>query len=90
MKAFEFGFTLTRQSIESGDTIVELSNRGEEDLHLQRIEGGPEYEVADTAPSSYSRLRFVTEPGRYRLWCSLADHAERGMDTTVEVTAPGP
>jgi len=92
VKAFEFGFTLSRQSLESGDTIVELSNRGEDehDLHLQRIEGGPEYEIADTAPSSYSRLRFVTEPGTYRLWCSLADHAERGMDTTVEVTAAGP
>lgn len=91
MKAFEFGFTLSRQSIESGDTIVELNNRGEDehDLHLQRLEGGPEYEVGDTAPSSFSRLRLATQPGTYRLWCSLADHAELGMDTTVEVAAPG-
>jgi plastocyanin len=91
VKAFEFGFTLSRQSIAAGDTIVELNNRGEDehDLHLQQIDGGPEYEVGDTAPSTYSRLRLVTEPGQYRLWCSLLDHAELGMDTTIDVTSPG-
>lgn len=91
VRAFEFGFTLTRQSIKSGDTIVELNNRGEDehDLHLQRLEGGPEFKIDDTAPLSYNRLRFTTEAGTYRLWCSLPEHAERGMDTTVQVTAVG-
>ena len=89
VKAYEYGFTLSRTSLNAGDTIVELSNRGEDEhnLHLQRIGGGSETVIPDTAPLTYERARFETEPGTYRLWCSLPSHAELGMDTTVPVTA---
>jgi hypothetical protein len=72
--------------------VVELSNRGEDEhnLHLRRLPGGPEYAVDTTAPLSYNRVRLETMAGSYRLWCSLPGHAERGMDTTVEVTGRSP
>ena len=87
VKAFEWGFTLSRTSLAAGDTVVELSNRGEDEhnLHIQKVTGGTETVIPDTMPSTYQRVRFHTQPGTYRLWCSLPAHAERGMDTTIDV-----
>lgn len=87
VKAWEFGFTLSRKELDAGDTIIELNNQGEDDhnLHIQRIEGGDELSTPDTVPGQTSLLRFTTTPGTYRLWCSLPTHSERGMETTLEV-----
>lgn len=87
VKAYEYGFTLSRTSLAAGDTVVELSNRGEDEhnLHIQRVSGGSETVIPDTAPSTYDRARFNTQPGTYRLWCSLPTHADLGMDTTLTV-----
>ncbi|MBK5233558.1 MAG: hypothetical protein JJE13_11325 [Thermoleophilia bacterium] len=88
VKAYEYGFTLSRTSLAAGDTVVELSNRGEDEhnLHIQKVSGGTETVIPDTAPSTYDRARFTTQPGTYRLWCSLPTHAELGMDTTFVAT----
>lgn len=88
VNAFEFYFILSTRTIGSGDTIAELNNRGEDphDLHVSRLDGGDEVAVPETAPSTHERVRFITEPGTYRLWCSLPFHAERGMDATFEAT----
>jgi len=88
VKAYEYGFTLSGTSLVAGDTVVELSNRGEDEhnLHIQKVGGGPETVISDTAPSTYERARFDTQPGTYRLWCSLPTHAELGMDTTFVAT----
>ncbi|MBN8867415.1 MAG: hypothetical protein J0H98_07660 [Solirubrobacterales bacterium] len=90
VKSYEFGFTLSAKQLRAGDTIVELSNQGEDahNLHLQRLDGGDELATPDLDPAGTSRLRLTTVPGSYRLWCSLPTHAARGMDTTVTVTAP--
>ena len=87
VKAFEFGFILSTTSLAPGDTIAELNNSGEDphDLHIQQVEGGPETVFPETLPSTFNRVRFETETGTYRLGCSLPFHAERGMDTSIEV-----
>lgn len=88
--AYEFYFILSATSLVAGDTIAELNNRGEDphDLHIARLDGSAEVAIPETLPSTYARVRFNTEPGTYRLWCSLPFHAERGMDATFEVTEP--
>ena len=88
--AFEFYFILSATTLRAGDTIAELNNRGEDphDLHISRLDGSGEVSIPETLPSTYARVRFNTEAGTYRLWCSLPFHAERGMDATFEVTAP--
>ena len=91
VKAFEYGLILSAGSIESGDTIVELSNRGEDahDLHIARIDdsdGSSEKAVPLTSPSTFNRIRFDTAPGTYRLWCSLPTHADLGMRAELTVT----
>jgi len=86
VNAFEFHFILSTTRIAAGDTIAELSNRGEDphDLHISKLDGTYEVAIPETLPSTYARVRFNTEPGVYRLWCSLPFHAERGMDATFE------
>ncbi len=88
VKAWEFGFTLSASQVPAGDTIVELNNRGEDshDLHIQPAGGGIEMSTEETSPGTVNRIRLITSPGSYRLWCSLPGHAARGMDTTFEAT----
>jgi len=88
VNAFEFHFILSATRIAAGDTIAELSNRGEDphDLHIAKLDGTGEVAIPETLPSTYARVRFNTEPGTYRLWCSLPFHAERGMEATFEAT----
>lgn len=92
VKAFEYGLILSAGSITSGDTIIELSNRGEDahDLHIARLDdtdGSSEKAVPVTSPSTFNRVRFDTSPGTYRLWCSLPTHADLGMRAELTVTA---
>jgi plastocyanin len=88
VKAWEFGFTLSTTELKAGDTIIELNNQGEDahDLHVRRLDGGDELSTPETEPGQVNRIRFISSPGSYRLWCSLPNHATWGMDTSVTVT----
>ena len=79
--AKEFSFTLSRPKIRSGWALVELANCGEDphDLRLRRIGGTVTRSLPVVAPEDHATLRAKLLPGRYRLWCSLGDHAARGM-----------
>jgi hypothetical protein len=85
--AREFSLTLSRQTIKAGTAIVELANFGEDahDLRLQRIGGRKLYgwPVAESGAVEDRTLRLV--PGRYRLWCSIANHRARGMAAILTV-----
>jgi len=87
IKSYEFYFVLSAKTLLSGDTIAELSNQGEDphDLRISKIDGSDEVALPETLPGGINRARFDTQPGTYRLWCSLPFHAERGMDTTFKV-----
>lgn len=88
VRSYEFRFTLSRTSTIAGDTIVELNNLGEDphDLNIARVDGSGETIAFDQTPSlSLSTERFATEPGEYRLWCSLPGHAALGMEATLNV-----
>jgi plastocyanin len=90
-QAYEFGFTPTKPSFElqAGADTVELINRGEDahDLHLESLSThATVLELSATASGGHSRGTAVLEPGEYRLYCSLADHAEKGMERTLVVS----
>ena len=86
--ADEFRYSLSRQTIKSGPAIVQLANYGEDehDLRMQRIGGTRIYRIAKTGPGGVGELEARFLPGRFRLWCSLADHRARGMSATLVVT----
>jgi plastocyanin len=90
-QAYEFGFTPTKPAFElqAGSDTVELINRGEDahDLHLESLATHTTVlEVGATGSGGHSRATISLEAGEYRLYCSLANHAEEGMERTLLVT----
>jgi hypothetical protein len=85
--ADEFGYTLSRPSIPAGPAIVQLANFGEDehDLRLRRAGGTRTYVVGKVRPGKVTELEARFLPGRFTLWCSLADHRARGMSATLVV-----
>ncbi|MBA2333199.1 MAG: hypothetical protein H0V94_10470 [Actinobacteria bacterium] len=88
--ADEFRYSLSRQSIAVGPAIVQLVNYGEDehDLRLRRVGGTRTYIVRKARPGRTTELEARFLPGRFRLWCSLADHRRRGMSATL-IVRPG-
>jgi plastocyanin len=85
-------YTLSRQTVRSGQLTVQLQNKGEDphDMDIQRV--GPSGEplgevvkVPQTEPGENTSASVSVEPGRYRMWCDLYNHAEEGMEATVTV-----
>jgi plastocyanin len=92
VKAFEYGYLLSRQSVVSGDIIVEFENQGE-DAHNLNIAptdstDPPIVTYGDTPSLERVSQRFSLAPGSYRLWCDLPEHESRGMHATLIVDSP--
>lgn len=85
--ADEFRYSLSRQSIKAGPAIVELVNFGEDehDLRLRRVGGTRTYRIGKVRPGALGELETRFAPGRFKLWCSLADHSRRGMRAALVV-----
>jgi hypothetical protein len=87
VSASEFHLTLSRGSVKAGRTIIQLQNDGQDvhDLRLRRIGGRRTYSFPVTSPGGRSTLTLRLLPGRYRLWCSVANHAQLGMRAVLRV-----
>jgi plastocyanin len=87
--AKEFAFTLSRPKLRPGWAIVELANFGEDphDLNLRRVGGTVTRRIGIVAAGEQGTLRARLLPGRYTLWCSIADHRSRGMQARLVVSA---
>ncbi len=83
----EFSLALSRASIRKGLAIIELVNYGEDDhdLALRRVGGARTYRVGVVEPGQTGSLEARLRPGRFTLWCTLADHRARGMRATLTV-----
>lgn len=88
VKALEFSFTLSRPSLPAGEAIVELNNQGEDPHNLKlQLEGGaePPTEIPEAGPLEHRTAKVDLAAGVYRLWCSLPQHDEWGMNATLAV-----
>jgi plastocyanin len=85
--AKEFFYSLSRHSVVAGPAIVELVNFGEDphDLRLQRIGGGKLWKTPLVFPGAFKDMSVTLVPGRYRLWCSVANHRQLGMVAVLTV-----
>ncbi len=85
--ADEFTLTLSRLSVPNKRVKIELANFGEDphDLRLRRIGGTRTFVIPETLPGERTTRTFDLGPGRYRVWCSVADHHEQGMRATLRV-----
>ncbi len=89
VSADEFGVALSRSAIHGGPAIVELVNYGEDDhdLALRRVGGTRTYRLGIVHPGQTGALEARFRPGRFVLWCTLADHRARGMQASLVVKA---
>jgi plastocyanin len=85
-------YTLSRQTVRSGRLTVQLQNKGEDphDMEMQKVGPGGEplgatVEVPVTEPGEQKTQSVTVEPGTYRMWCNLREHAKEGMEATVVV-----
>jgi hypothetical protein len=86
--AEEFTLTLSRRTLKTGPAIVELANFGEDphDLKLRRqARGAPTLTIPEVGPARQAQLRARLAPGRFVLWCSIADHRQLGMEARLTV-----
>jgi len=87
VSAKEFFFSLSRARLAAGPAVVELVDLGEDphDLRLQRIGGGRVWRTPVVFPGAYRDLEVTLLPGRYRLWCGIANHRALGMRAVLIV-----
>ena len=87
VSAQEFHLTLTRPAVKAGVVEIELQNDGEDshDLRVRRVGGSHTFTIPLTQPGKRRTLALHVRPGRYRLWCSVADHRALGMQTDLRV-----
>jgi plastocyanin len=86
--AKEYSFTLSRLHVRAGQATVELANFGQDphDLRLQRVGAKHIAGVGIVSPGQLKDLTLKLAPGRYSLWCSIANHRQLGMHATLTVT----
>lgn len=85
--AREFSFALSRQVVHAGKAIIELSNAGEDahDLRMRRLGGTRVYDWPVTQAGGVVDREYTLLPGRYILYCSIANHRARGMFAVLRV-----
>ncbi len=85
----EYSLTLSRGSVKRGPALIQFLNRGEDphDLRLRRIGASAARTVSapEVAPGRLVDLGARLRSGRYRLWCSLPGHRQRGMHAVLTV-----
>jgi len=90
--AQEFRYSLSRTRVRAGRVIVELVNRGQDthDLDLRRVGGTHIFHFPSVLPGHVVDRELKLRPGRYLLWCAIADHRERGMHASLRVVRRKP
>jgi plastocyanin len=85
--ANDFSFSLSRLHVRAGTAVIELANFGQDphDLRLQRAGARHISGLGVVAPGARARLTVKLAPGRYSLWCSIANHRALGMRATLVV-----
>jgi plastocyanin len=86
--AKEFYFLLAPgRTVKSGKAVVQFVNYGQDphDLLVQRNGTTKVYRVPTVQPGDHFDLSLTLTPGKYTLWCGIANHAALGMKTTLIV-----
>jgi plastocyanin len=83
----EWRATPSRSRVRRGTLKLEVVNMGEDDhnLVIARAGGGTRRSTGVLRPDERETLTLSVRAGTYKLWCSIADHAERGMRSKIKV-----
>jgi uncharacterized cupredoxin-like copper-binding protein len=86
--AKEFYFLLAPgRTVKHGKAVIQFVNYGQDphDMRVQRVGTTKVYNVPTVQPGDHYDLSITLTPGKYLLWCSIANHAALGMKTTLIV-----
>jgi plastocyanin len=85
--AKEYSFSLSRVHVRRGAAVIELANFGQDphDLRLRRVGARHIAGLGIVAPGERAELSLKLAPGRYSLWCSVANHRQLGMHAVLVV-----
>jgi plastocyanin len=88
VSAREYRLAAYRASVPRGVVRFNLANYGEDghDLVVEARDGRDLARTGEVRAGKRTTLQLRLAPGTYRLVCDLADHAARGMVTTLRVT----
>jgi len=89
--ADEFRLNASRARVPAGPLHLQLRNIGEDDHDLvirSRRDGRRVAASPEVHPGRGAEVRVRLRPGRYLLFCSVADHEERGMRVELRAAAP--
>jgi plastocyanin len=88
--AKEYWYALSSRSVKSGPAVIEFVNFGQDphDMRVQKIGTTKVYSVPTTQPGDHYDLSIKLLPGRYLMWCSIANHKQLGMQATL-IVKPG-
>jgi plastocyanin len=86
--AREYRFAVYRASVPAGSVRFNVTNYGEDghDLVVLDRRGQALASSGEVRSGAQASVAVRLAPGTYRLRCDLADHARRGMHTTIRVT----
>jgi plastocyanin len=83
-----FRFLLSRPTVPAGQVIIEFVNHGQGE-HTLNVTEPPEESVdgsiPNTQPDGHPSISLTMSPGSYTLFCSIGNHAARGMKATLVV-----
>ncbi len=83
----EWRLTPSRSRVRPGTLKIEVVNMGEDDhdFVIARAGGGLYYDSSVIAPGERAEFKFKVKRGTYKLWCAIANHADRGMRSKIRV-----
>jgi plastocyanin len=83
----EYRIVTFRSRARRGIVKFNVTNRGEDTHDFAVIRGGTELTTTgDVRSGRRATLSVSLKPGRYRLICTLSDHAQQGMRANFTVT----
>jgi plastocyanin len=88
VNAREYRFTPSRRELPAGPVVVQLRNIGEDahNLVIVNRSGRTVARVPRTQPGEVGERSVRLARGTYRLVCTVADHARRGMRSRISAT----
>jgi hypothetical protein len=87
--ADEFRFNTSRRVVPAGPLLLQVKNIGEDehDLRILGPRGAVRAETGVVDPGDLGQIRTRLARGRYTFFCTVADHAARGMTGSLLVRA---
>jgi plastocyanin len=85
--AVEFQYRLSRANVKAGLVRFELVNFGEDEhnLRIRKVGETKAYLIPGTLSGERHVITLRLKPGLYKLTCTMADHAMRGMKAQLRV-----